>query len=435
MFPMKGEYFAAHRARIIEMFRKFKLERSIIFLRSDNLFKECFVDIELPFYQEALFYWLSGWKMANSAIIIDVHTKKSILLVPDFDEESTYWVYPRLSFKDIKNQTHVDEVAYMKDLDIILDKINKTSRPIHRFLGYSEDPPLEYDDTKMLIDIGGLARKVKFEWEIKCLKYAAELTSEALVYAMKHAKPGMNEKNLDIDFRYYGELHGADKTSFLTTIASGEHASFPHYNKNDSDMKSGKLVVMDCGFYFNHYAGDVSRTFPVNGKFNDLQKEMYNSMFMLQMYVISLIKPGVHISDLDSLALEWIFDILKKHNIVNQNLPYNDDIAFVFAPHSISHHVGCNVHDLCMFSEMNQDDTLQKDMVITIEPGIYFNKGSLEKAKNDNLPINYDKALEYCDIIGGIRIEDDLLITDNGIQFLSNAPKTIDEIESIMRQK
>lgn len=435
---MDGKCFAAHRQRVVDILKEHRLAHSVILLRSGQELKEPFSDGELTFYQEALFFWMTGWKEANSAIVIDVLANKSILLIPDYDDDYEVWTGPIPSDEEIIAQTGVDEVSTMEALDSILEEINKTSHPVHRFLGYPEDPSLKCDDVNTFVAVTGLARKTKFDWEINCLRKAAELTSDAVVHVMKNTKPGITEKIIEANFLHYGLTHGADGLCFPTIAASGHNAGFLHYLRNSSVVKNDSLILIDCGFFYNHYSGDVSRTFPANGKFNEIQKKMYNSVLALQMSLIASVKPGIQIEDLDSMAAQGIFKILKEFEIVKKDEEFDFEISFIFLPHGVSHHIGCNNHDPCINEGTGKirprdEDLLQKGMIISMEPGIYFNKISLERSKNDDLPINYDKAFEFCDVIGGIRIEDDLLVTESGCQVLSTCPKTVDEIEEIMK--
>lgn len=435
---MNGECFAAHRKKLIQLLNEHRLGRSVIFLRSGKEETEPFSNGEKAFYQEALFYWLTGWNEPNSGLIINVAQNHSILLLPNYDDNYEVWTGDIPSDSEVISITGVDEVACMNALEDILDEINTKDQPVRRLLGYPEERPMQYDDTTTLITAAGLARKVKFDWEIECLTTAALLTSDSVVSVMKSCKPDIAEKVIEATFLFEGMKRGADGLCFPTIAASGQNASFLHYVRNSSVVKDGDLVLLDCGLFYKHYSGDVSRTFPANGKFTEVQKKVYNLLLNLQVQLINMVKPGVTIDDLDHVMLLGVHNILINLGIIPHNTKPKFNLISIFIPHSVSHHIGCNNHDPVIYNPPSKiklpkdDQILGPGMVISIEPGIYFNRTNILRAKADNIPFNYDVALSFCDPIGGIRIEDDVLVTSNGFKVLSNTPKTVEEIERVM---
>lgn len=435
---MEGQHFAAHRAKLIQVLNEHKLSRSIVFLRSGKEEMEPFSNGEKSFYQEALFYWLTGWNEPNSGLIINIIQNKSILLLPDYDDSYEVWTGDIPTEEEVIAMTGVDEVASMEAAGIIMEEIIANDQPIRRLLGYQEFQSLNYDDTTTLITAAGLARKVKFEWEIDCLRAAAIMTSDSICAVMKMTRSDMSERVLEATFLYEGIKLGADGLCFPTIAASGQNASYLHYVRNSSSVNPGSLVLMDCGLFYKHYSGDVSRTFPANGRFTDVQKAVYNLLLNLQINLINMVHPDVTIDDLDSAMRYGVHQILVSLGIVSGNSKPKFPVINVFIPHSVSHHIGCNNHDPVIHNPPSKiklprnDQVLGPGMVISIEPGIYFNRINILRAKEDGIPFNYDTALSFCDVIGGIRIEDDVLVTQKGHEVLSNAPKTVDEIEAIM---
>ena len=430
---LNGEHFSAHRRKVIDLLKANKLENTLILMRGGLTKWEAFSDLTLNFYQDHQFYWMTGWNQPDAILLIDVSKNHSILLIPEPDFEETLSVGPAILFEDAITQTGVDEVCYTKDLNTKIQEIYKDSNPIKRLLLAPEPPEEDTDDTTTLLCILAIARKVKFEWEIESLKYATKITCEAIMDVMKNVHPGMSEKFIEADFLYYGLTHEAEGVSFTTMASSGTFNAYAHYHANNRIIEEGSLIVMDCGFFYNHYSGDVTRVFPANGKFSDIQREMYNDMLAIQVQLISEIKPGTTIENLDKSMFQLIFNLLKKYGIYDANLEYNELYSLIFIPHSSSHHIGCCVHDLCSFPVLDNDPILQPNMIISMEPGVYFNPTALDLGKKLNAPINYEKALEYRDSVGGIRIEDDILITNDGCEVLSSmCPKTVEEIEELM---
>jgi Xaa-Pro aminopeptidase len=282
---------------------------------------------------------------------------------------------------------------------------------------------------------------VKSPLEIEYLRKAAELTSDAVVHVMKNIKPGWTEREVDSEFTYYGMKRGASEKSFLTIAASGQNSVYLHSSANEGTCNDGDMLLIDCGFFWNHYAGDVTRTFPVNGKFSDDQKLVYNLLLKEQLKLIDLVQKGKTFITLNDAMFRAVFGIAKELKIIKEDAEYSRDVALIFVPHSLTHHVGCNVHDVNFNSSRIIKDspenarTLVPGMVITIEPGIYFHKTRYLRMKEEGKYadiIDWDLALRYADSVAGIRIEDDVLVTEDGHEVISTCPKTVEEIEKIM---
>ena len=185
---------------------------------------------------------MSGWKGRGAALVIDVAKSYSILLIPEIKDPNALWFDDDPTFDEIIEQTGVDEVAYLNNFENILHRIDKDSNPIKRLLIYDEAHPEDTDDVKTLIKIIGTARKVKFDWEIECMREATRLTYEALEYAIKNTRPGILEKEIEGNFLCYGLAHGSEGACFTTMAPSGENTQFPHYHKNNQIVKENSLV-------------------------------------------------------------------------------------------------------------------------------------------------------------------------------------------------
>lgn len=434
--------FKEHRAKLIDILKKNHLNNSVVLFRSPDEPKEPFSEDDLAFYQEAMFFWLTGWHAAGSAVVIDVLKEKTILLIPEYTEDYERWSGPIPSKDEILELTGVDEVCPMQQLDDVMDEIKKVSKPQHRFLGYPEKRKTPWDDIPTFKIACGLARKIKSPDEIEILRKAAQITSDALIYAMRQCKPGIKEKVLEAAFLYKGVLMGADCVSFPTIVASGKNASYIHYQNNTSEIPDNGLVLIDCGLFYNHYTGDVTRTFPANGKFSEIQKLVYTKLLNLQMELIDMVKPGVTIYDLDDKMLSGLFSILKNTGVVKKSVDFSFEIVEIFCPHGVSHHIGCNCHDPVMYDcdskiilDPKEEDVLGPGMVVSIEPGLYFNEASLLRNSKLLNCINYERAMEFHREISGMRIEDDILVTESGNIVLSNCPKLVEDIEKIVGNK
>ena len=240
-------------------------------------------------------------------------------------------------------------------------------------------------------------RVVKDEEELARLRRAAELSALGAAEGMRSAGPGLGEA--DIQAVIEAEFHagGAPETSFPSIVASGSNALELHYNDNVSQLVDGELLLTDVGAEYAGYAGDVTRTYPINGKFTDRQRDLYELVLSTQEAAIDSVRPGVTIEDLNRIARE--------HMASNSGDLCGEETCEVFFVHGLSHHLGLDVHDPGL-----PNLPLAPGMVLTIEPGIY-------------IP---DEGI-------GIRIEDDVLVTENGHEVLSTAaPKSVIAVEAEM---
>jgi Xaa-Pro aminopeptidase len=269
----------------------------------------------------------------------------------------------------------------------ILTEVKKTLKKNH--------PGLKIKDAGPLI---ASLRQIKSPQEVELTKRAIKMTGDGIVNAMKTCKAGKWEYELRAAIEYEMIRNGAEMPAFNCIIGSGLNSLVLHYNKNNCRMNKGEVVVMDVGAQYQGYAADITRTIPVSGKFTKEQKEIYDVVLQAQTEVIKMIRPGITTGDLDKKASEVI-----------SRAGFKDYIR-----HGITHPIGLDVHDV------SAGDTLLAGMIITIEPGIYIPAG------DEKLSDAYHGL--------GIRIEDDVLVTSDGYEVLSQEiPKTVEEIERGMR--
>jgi Xaa-Pro aminopeptidase len=430
-----------HRDRIIHILTEAEIGESIIYMPSPPAPRESFTEQELPFVQEGIFYWLTGWEDHSSGLIIDVKNNKSILLTRDYGREYEVWTGKPPAIQEIIEQTGVDEVLQGASHHDVLQSLQKQVKPKHRLLAFALQPALRIDDLGTLICAVSIARRAKFDHEIVALRNASRLSSNALVEVMKYCRPEMPERVLEAAFLFHGTIFGGRGLSFPTTAASGWHSAYLHYSANDDIAHDGDMVLFDCGLYVAHYAGDVTRTFPVNGRFSSDQRLVYEALLRAQCSLIELVKPGVTLEDLDQAQFAHIFEVLRASGCVDPEAEFDRRVAELFCPHSLSHHIGVSVHDWSFFNgvcllhvDAYEAFRLVPNMVISIEPGVYFNAVSLTRArgKQEYAEVNFDRAFELATTVCAIRIEDDVLVTPDGRDVLSTCPKSVDEIESLM---
>ena len=220
---------------------------------------------------------------------------------------------------------------------------------------------------------------------------------------MKNAKAGMYEYEIEAYFDYILTKNGVRDKAFQSIAASGKNGTILHYNKNNSQTSDGDLILFDVGAQVDYYNGDLTRTFPVNGKFTPLQKKIYNIVLEGQQKVIDAIKPGVPFSRLNEILKEFYFVKLKELGLCQT---FEDVSKYYY--HGVSHFLGAQTHDIGRYVECN----LEKNMVLTVEPGLYIEEYSI-----------------------GIRIEDNVVVTENGCEVLSSSLiKSAEDIEKFMER-
>jgi len=291
--------------------------------------------------------------------------------------------------------------------DPLMEKRYILSREVKGEL-QSQFPDLE---VKSLGGVLAEMRSVKSPSEIALIQKAIDATAMSDIEAMKSCEPGMYEYELQAVIEYCFAKNGAEYPGFPSIVGSGPNSCILHYEANRRQMQSGDVVVMDIGAEYHGYTADVTRTIPVNGKFSPAQREIYEIVLKAQAEAIKEFKPGAFPAAPSQKATDVITDGLIKLGIIKDKSEVRR-----YYMHGLSHHIGLDVHDVGRFGA-----AYAPGMILTAEPGIYIAEGSPCDKKYWNI---------------GVRIEDDVLITENGNRVLSSgAPKTVKEIESLMKEK
>jgi len=281
-------------------------------------------------------------------------------------------------------------------------------------------------------------RSIKDDHEMELLTHAIQTTADGLVEVMKAAEPGMNEKDFELILKYKFEKAGCENLGFGIQAASGPNATSVHYGANDRDTKDGDMMVFDVGARSGFYSADISRSFPVNGKFTKEQKEIYSLVLKAQKAAISKMKPGVNIGIASQAALEVLNDGLADLGLITDRESAWQNRFWI--QHGFFHHIGLVVHDVGGYSSV-----LEPGMIITMEPGLYFPENYLDEKKNRRLfDVWPDEAKPFLEAITpifkkyvniGVRIEDDVYITEDGNKTISSGvPKEIEDIEKLMKE-
>ena len=285
-------------------------------------------------------------------------------------------------------------------------------------------------NTSHLVEMCELGRQVKNKTEIARVKKSALLVSQGIVKLWKELTKMKGKTTLSL-VRFLKKNIKLDELAYPIICSTGNNITDLHYPKYDSPLTPSSMILLDIGFKFENYCCDITRCFPRNGKFTREQKNIYQLVLDCQEFILGRIKPGVNFSDLESSAYLFLFQGLEKLGLIkNQSLSNFEKIEWLrtyMMYHSLGHPVGLHVHDV------SKTQILEENMIYAIEPALYFT----EYLKTNDL-INSQELTKYMSI-GGIRIEDTILVTQNGMQILNKIntkkvlPKKIDEIETILR--
>jgi len=414
--------------------------------------------------QEANFWYLFGVEDPDLYGIIDIETGKTSLFAPEFPKEYGMWM--TVHDKDyFKANYDLDEVYYTQEIEDFLKKHNPGT--IFFFDGVDSDSGLSPDlpdfpflsqykiDKEVLYPILCECRVIKSKKEIDILRFIGKVSSEIHVLCMRNNKPGLKEFQIEALYKFASlTTVGSRFMAYNCICCNGTDCATLHYNDNLKEYKDGSLTLCDMGMKFYGYCSDITCTYPVNGKFTEKQKHIYNAVLDATNEVIKNTKPGAKWDDLHLLAERTIVKHLIKIGII-KDFPLEEleekRIGAIFFPHGLGHFLGLRVHDVGGYllghpervkkaglKSLRTRRELRPGMCITIEPGCYFTQYTLNAAKeNPEISgyLNWDKVEEYKEV-GGVRIEDDVIITEDGMENLSaSLPRTVEEIETCMQGK
>ena len=434
-------------------------ENSVIILEGGRLAPKYDTDTNYYYFdQESNFYYLTGVREPNMLFVLDVQSGEGSLFYEQEDEDNKVWmVVP--SIEDIEKKYGL-KTYLRKDLDrflqkrnmeviYILDGVNENSDlPVHsaelNFIGDYAYLNKKINHDKYIYMVLCDTRRVKNEKEKKLLKYIAKISNEAHKALMKYMAVGLNERDTENFFLQY--LRDNYYTKFMAygcICASGANAATLHYVLNNRDMEDGDIYLTDMGIRFLGYCSDISATFPVNGKFTEKQKKIYNIVLDSNQRVIKAMKPGItKYAELDKLSKIIILEGLQSIGILSKDYTaeqmFNDGLARTFMPHSVGHFLGLDVHDVGMRSITYKSNViLENGNFITVEPGIYFIDFLMDEAEASPILSKYiiKEELEKYRGFGGVRIEDDVMINEDSVEsYQTDLPRTVEKIEEYMKK-
>ncbi|KAF5273433.1 hypothetical protein FQA39_LY07450 [Lamprigera yunnana] len=410
-----------------------KLKKHLIIIPSAS--KQYMSDkIPYVFRQNSDFLYLSGCLEPDTCLVLtaeSLNQHQSILFMREKDSHSELWDGPRTGLEDCIDLFGVDQALPVKELDKFLELYIKSNSDA--MLWYDFLTPVQKEVDRVMQNFLGKKfnrmwesptgfvhklRLIKSPAEISLMQKSCDIASEAIRKTITFAKPGITEHQIFATVEYECKMNGAMFLAYPPVIAGGKRANIIHYINNDQIVENNDMVLMDAGCEFHGYSSDITRTWPINGKFTSQQREVYEMLHSVQSKLINLCHDFPTLDDLFESMCIHLEKGLREIALIPRNC--TDDpikMAHKFCPHHVSHYLGMDVHDT---STVSRNIRIKPGMVITIEPGVYI---------NDKF-----KGLEtYCGM--GIRIEDDILITHNGpIVLTKNCPRKIEDIEALAGQ-
>lgn len=425
MAELPQEEFSERRQRVLS-----QMQPNSALLVFSEIEKRRNHDCEFPFRQDSDFWYLTGFNEPNAVLLLvkTSQEEKAIIFLRPRDPLLETWNGRRLGVERAPDKLNVDEAYSIDDFSTLLPKITENLTALYhvpelhlwadKLIAESAVNFAEVLDWRPMLSE---MRLIKSPNEIRLMQQAGQITALGHIKAMQETRPNRFEYEIESEILHEFNRHGARFAAYNSIVAGGDNACILHYTENDQPLKDGDLVLIDAGCEFALYAGDITRTFPVNGKFTQAQREIYELVLKAQKRAIELLVPGNSIKQANDEVIR-----IKVQGLVELGILQGEVETLIeqkayrqFYMHGLGHWLGLDVHDVGEYGK-DRDRTLEVGMVLTVEPGLY-------------IPEEADVPPQYKGI--GVRIEDNLLMTEYGNKILTAAvPKEIDEIENLMKK-
>lgn len=428
------EYFKARRARLAQLIPNCALVLPAWpeYIRN--------ADTHHHYRCESNLYYMTGFEEPESCFIFRPGRKpESILFVRQKNIERETWDGFRFGVEGAKEAFQVDQTFPIEEFEKRAPELLRGSEKVY----YTMFRNQEFDATfgRVMVSINGLRPRYglgmppiddaysllselrirKTEEEIEMQRTACAISAAGHIEVMRATKPGVSERALHGVFLNAIMERGAFGEAYGGIVATGNNATTLHYHFNDETLQAGQLLLIDCGAEHLYYNGDITRTFPVTGKFTTIQRRVYEKVLTLQKELCAMVKPGVQHGNLQKRTVEGLTQILVEEGALKGSVDENiKSLSYQrYYPHGVSHLLGLDTHDCGVLQVRGESRAMEPGWVLTIEPGLYF------PANDMSLPEELRGM--------GIRIEDDVLVTDSGQEVLTKgAPKDPDELESLI---
>jgi Xaa-Pro aminopeptidase len=417
MIILNKDFFKKNRERLMEQIK----DNSMVVVFAGKAPKKSH-DEAYPFTPNRNFYYLTGIDEDKIMLMLTKSMGKveETLFIQKADPVMARWVGETISEEQARQVSAVENIVFVEDFETIIHRavLSLNIKRIYEDLERdSWDAPQTTSEifAKAVVDkypymriknvyplICDL-RTIKAYEEVDEIKEAIRITNEGIKNLMKNAKPGMKEYEMEAYFDFTLKTNGVKDFAFKTIAAGGKNATVLHYVDNDAVVNDGDLMLLDLGAQHNYYNGDISRTFPVNGKFTERQKQIYNIVLKAQLETMKFIKAGIPFKAVNLTTRRVLLEELSKIGLAK-----DDKELSKYYFHGVSHYLGLDTHDVG-----SRELDLKPGMILTVEPGLYIEEEGI-----------------------GIRIEDNVLVTEDGCINLSEGIiKTVEEIEEFLSKR
>ncbi len=385
-------------------------------------------DQSFPYRQNSDLFYLTGIEQEQTILAFcpahPLHKYHEVLFIRRSNPQIETWIGHKLTKQEAKDISGVETIFWFDEFEDQLSELMYYTDSVYisvnenmKYKRFYNDAELRFIDRlkflyplhtyKRLNPFIAQMRLVKTDEELAVIRYAIGLTNKAFQRVLKFMRPGIYEYQIEAEIMHEFISHGVRNVAYSSIIASGNNANVLHYIKNNDRCQDGDLVLMDFGAEYFNYAADMTRTIPVNGHFTKRQRQVYQAVYELQRTMIEqIIKPGLTINELNAKARSLMADYLVGLGLIKESEKNDTNKISQYYPHGLSHFMGLDVHDIG-----TRDEPLRPGMIITVEPGIYIREEGM-----------------------GIRLENDVLITEDGAEdLMKDIPLEINEVANLMQ--
>lgn len=408
-------------------------------------------DVSYLFRQNSNFLFVTGIEEPGYALLMIPRSKKEVLFIPKVDQKHRVWEGDVPGIPEHRKLYGIEDVRYLEELPKVFKSFTRKPRPLYTdklgsaLLKRFKLPHKKSE--KRYLDALSFSRVEKNKGEVALLQKASQAAGRGHVAAMAAARPGLREYQvqavLEAEFLKCGMKHLA----YPSIVATGRNGACLHYRNNDALLRDGDLLLIDAGCEYKGYAADITRTFPVNGRFSEVQRDVYQVVLAAHEACIHAARNGVRNSEVHRLSQQILAAGLRELGVlkVGPEEALETGAISLFYPHGIGHMLGLDVHDVNggvrhklakakdSPATLRSDIVLRPGMVLTIEPGLYFIKTLLKDKENRSrfkAQVKFSAADKLLSL-GGIRIEDDVVVQEKGPPVdLTDVPKTVAEVEA-----
>ncbi|OAL03484.1 putative Xaa-Pro aminopeptidase [Phaeosphaeriaceae sp. SRC1lsM3a] len=451
---LKGKYPAKDHARKVAkwIIEKGGDKNGTIYLEAQKQKLNEDNDGEAPFRQRRYFFYLSGCELPDSYLVYEFASDKLTLFIPPVHPDEVIWSGLPMSPEEAKAKYDIDDCKTTDEVNPHLASSSESAQSTiyaipeqvsdeTTFLSYKDK---ELSQLKTAIEY---CRVTKSDYEIALIRKANVISTNAHVSVMKAAAKAKNECELEAVFLKSCVERNAKNQAYHSIVAAGENGATLHYVNNAAPIMEQNLLLLDAGCEVDCYASDITRTFPIKGTFTEESLAIYKIVLDMQKQCINALKAGVLWDSIHELAhkiaIKGLLDLGVLKGDAEQIFKARTSVAFF--PHGLGHYLGMDTHDTggnanyadkdSMFRYLRVRGTLPARSVITVEPGIYFCRFIIQPYLKNEEQKQYidEKVLEKYWSVGGVRIEDNILITEGGVENLTPTPKEIDEITKLVK--